>query len=250
LLTALICSIITQSIKGETYGSFSEYSAKLTGGTIAYFGTAAIFIFFVRGLRGAIIGVCIVCIMAFFGGYATYHDRNSPSQPVVPSPNPSATVVGKRIYPWNPPGSEYSCVFQGEPTFKDVETVINGNTVVCTTGEYLGDEGFERAEYLPYAATGHITKTAALARINDFATSFGMAHFDVAFDDGNPNDITATMRASKTIDTQYGGVIMNFYAVLHWGRKTLFTQFIGEAAKTYPSREGQTFLSSIHQQGQ
>ena len=159
------------------------------------------------------------------------------------------TFAAGKEYSWSPSGSEYSCTFQNTPKIKEAETTINGNRIVSLTAEYLGDEGFQRAEFFSYDPTQRITKDFAVTHMTEYALSYGMAHFDITFDDSNLGDVTCKLRASKTINTKFGDIIMNFNIVSHWGKNTYFAQTIGESAKAYPSKQGQAFLDSIRQIG-
>lgn len=154
-------------------------------------------------------------------------------------------IAGNTSYLWSPPDSDFSVIFTGKPEIKQSETTVGNTRFTALTAEYLGDEGFERAEFAPRSPTGLMTKESALAIMTEYAKNYGMEHFDLSCDDSNKDDIVATLRASKTINTDKGSVIMNFYAVCHWSKKYVFTQTIGEAANTYPSPQGQAFLSSL-----
>lgn len=158
---------------------------------------------------------------------------------------PIIACASDRTVSWSPAGSEYSVVFQGSPEIKEIETIVRGKRVTCLTAEYLGNEGFERADALHYNRTEYVTKDQAVERMTEYATNYGMGHIEISFDDTNREDIRATLKGVKTISTQYGDVVMNFFAVCHWGRESIFSQIIGEAAKTYPSKQGQAFLSSV-----
>ena len=106
--------------------------------------------------------------------------------------------------------------------------------------------GFQKADFIPILRTETITKEYAYESMSNFARDYALEHIDIRFNDKNPDDIIATLRGTKIIDTKQGAVVMAFLAEGHWGRKCVFTAVLGEPAKLHPTPEGLAFIESIH----
>src|SRR5450432_556937 len=158
-----------------------------------------------------------------------------------------ATAPTEHSFVWQPSGCEYSVIFSTKPKITESLSTIDNTQVTIQVAEHMEDKGWEQANFVPYTRTAPTTRDEAYTNMTKYAKAFGMEHLDIEFDDSNSDDIIANIKGEKTINTQYGDVVMSFLGQAHWGRRSVFSILICAPAKDHPTKEGMACFESVKQ---
>ena len=233
----------------------------ILGGATAFFLMAMVIAAFVRGSTGAITGVVLVGVWAYFSIYGRLHNREvgrhggvaidtqEKLTNVRPAPalTPPDRKQSAKSFFWKPTGSEYSVVFADTPTISEARGVGDSGEVTVLQAMYSGGVGFERAQFVPISTSlrERVTKETENTAIANWARANGIEHYQVEFDDSNTHHMITTFKAAKPISTNDGEVIMSFVGERHWGQHSMISLVICAPASKSPTSEGMAFLQSI-----
>jgi hypothetical protein len=270
---ALIASAIIQQLLGasaytqldKAFGvdptlrdTLPAEAARILGGATGFFLMAMVIAAFVRGSTGAITGVVLVGVCAYFSGYGMLHNRQPRSRGAVTT-NTTEKATGAKptarplpnqkqspeSFPWKPTGSEYSVVFAGTPKISEARGVGDSGERTVLQATYSGTVGFERAEFMRLSETDHVTKETENTAIANWARATGVEYYQVQFNNSKTNDIVTTFKGTKRISTDGGDVTMSIIGERHCGEHSMISLMICAPASKNPTPEGMAFLESV-----
>jgi hypothetical protein len=240
-------------------GTWLAKTAHVLGRATAYFLMAMVIAVFVRGSTGAITGVVLVGVWAYFSGYGMLHNRelsprgtvatntqqqSTSARPIPPTISPNHAQSADAFL-WKPTGSEYSVVFPGVPKISEVRGRGDGKEVTYLEATHSGADDFEQAQFFPRAADTSTTKEAVTAGLLNWARVNDIQYAQVEFNDGNPDDIVATLKGAKPIPTKAGNVTISYRGETHYGPRSVMITLIGAPTSKHPTPQGLAFLQSI-----
>jgi hypothetical protein len=241
------------------HNTWPAMTAQVLGGAVALFLMAMVIAAFVRGSTGAITGVVLVGVWAYFMSYGTLHDRKvgHRGDVVTNTPLKSTNTRSSSTLPpldrkqsadsflWKPTGSDYSVVFPVMPKISEVRGRGDGKEVTYLEATHSGTEDFEQAQFFPRAADTSTTKEAVTDGVLNWARVNGIQYAQVEFNNSNPDDIVATLKGAKPISTKAGNVTIGYRGETHYGPRSVMILLIGAPTSKHPTSEGLAFLQSI-----
>jgi hypothetical protein len=238
------------------HNTWPAITAQVLGGAVALFLMAMVIAAFVRGSTGAITGVVLVGVWAYFMSYGTLHDRKVGRHAANTQPNSTSARPTSALPPpnqkqsadsffWKPIGSEYSVVFAGTPKISEVRGIGDSGELTVLQATYFGAVGFERAEFVPIPPTVRVTKETENTAIANWARATGMEHYEVEYIDSNTKAVITRFKGTKQLSTDAGDVTMSVIGERHWGEHSMISLTIAAPASKSPTPEGMTFLQSI-----
>jgi len=147
--------------------------------------------------------------------------------------------------PWCPEGAKYSVVFCGQPKVKAVETEWGGKRIPAMEAEYIGKNGYYRAEIATLETIQPVSREAAMTYLSNCAVTFGMQSSSREFDDADPNDHVATLKGTKVMEREGKKVTISVLSETHWCRGGLIAILILGEPPTFPSDDDIAFLKSV-----
>ena len=142
---------------------------------------------------------------------------------------------------WNPSISEFTASFAAPPKITESAAYSRGEQVVTQIAVFENNTLIERAEASRRLRVAQTSKEDAYTNGKAWADSTGLQYVEFSYDGSNSNDLKLIVKGTKDL----GEGPQTIYAIWHWGRPTMFVQWVAESAAVFPSTEARRFLASF-----
>lgn len=143
--------------------------------------------------------------------------------------------------------SDYAVTFAGKPTIEEFETVTaDGDIVKGWRAEFRAPDCFQRVDVIAMRSGFSLSETreSAISKIKEYAFHNGLRAPEFRWE-VTPIGKRLSMRATKVLDDNGKPRAVTFEAIVHYGRSSLFTVYVGGLSESYPPTRVVKFLSSV-----